>query len=972
MNLSVDSNAQVRVPFKPRAPKADPTKTNYRINGDFLIIGNTNLTLEDYDDFKMNDNQMVYTSAFEGGLSGNLNSSGAELKFPQQAGVDHACTEILFAGLYWTGRSGESRLVTITDRGATLTKDKQQMTFQGPRLGERLNVLADENSIRFPEGLDNANDVGIFVGFQDVTDYVKFHGEGFYRGINLALLQGTNYFFGGWSLIVIYENPNLPLKDITVFDGYAYVRGDSPEEFIIPIDGIQTQEEGNVRVKVGIMAGEGDVAAEGDFFAIERGVGTNDFVPLSHEQNSPNNFFNSSINVGEPGRIPLLRNNTGMDLATFFIDNPNNELIANNQTSLRFKYGTTWDTYVIYNLAIAIDIDEPKIEGLHQVVSVNGQTAIPESLKPGDEVRLQVDIRNLGTEQLRSNRIELKLPRGVELVSADGINFQQPVTTVVNQSAGPNAGTRLYWDFGNLDPETDLSFVLARLSYTIRITENCESISTLCGATISLDGFLVGVQSSTSQPYEQVGLVIESTSATGCQRVGGTTGPINFRLDVFDFFQTNCLNLEGQSIEICNLADMSEVPAEILMDYFPIGTRFYDQNPLAPDAREIGGDSGNPFPPTTGVDFYASFTADQIGCFLSFQLKNKPLTATIEVEDTCEIPSDGLREVHLIITGLSSDGVLSLNGVLSTPDSIKRLAPGTYALSIEDGSCLIEKTIEVKPFANFEAVLQTPGSVLQLNCSGEASGVLVLEVTGNTAFNSLKLEGVAGDGTTLTRTISSPVPGIYTFEELPAGTYTWTLETVDGCLKLGQELIMDATNLPTQVDFTFTNPQSSSTIFSVGQPVQFTVTSPPIFTDAVWDFGDGQTVLGDKPLHTFQSPGVYMVTLSLMDTNGCLSSQSKEIQIAGGGLRMPQAFTPDGDGLNDFFFPVFTQVDSLSMWVFNRWGEMVFFTADKNSQGWDGYHLGRIAPPGTYSFQLEYRIKDEFVQYLRGTFLLVR
>lgn len=966
--------AQVRVPFQPRASKADPTQTSFRVKGDFVIIGNTNLTLENYDDFKMNDNRMVYASSFVGGMSGDLNSSGAELKFPQQAGVDHACTEILFAGLYWTGRSGESRFVTITDQGATLTKDKQQISLQGPRLGDRLNVLVDANSIRFPEGLDNANDVGIFVGFQDVTDYVKFHGEGFYRGINLALLQGTNYYFGGWSLVVIYENPNLPLKDITVFDGYAYVRAQFPEEYTIQLEGIKTKEAGNVRVKLGVMAGEGDVAAAGDFLAIEKGAGSNDFVQLSHPLNSSDNFFNSSIYPSDFQRIPSLKNNTGMDLSSFYIDNLNNEVIANNQRSLKFKYGTTWDTYVIYNLTVAVDVDEPKIEGLHQLVSVNGSSTIPDSYKPGDEVTLQVDIRNLGTGQLRSNRLTINLPKGVELVSTQADNLQQPVNTSVTQVRNPDGSITLSWEMGNLDAVADIQEILARMRYKVRITEFCDELSGLCGAVLSLNGSLVGIVASTLQPYEETPLVIGKATDTPCDTRTAVIGSIDLRLDVFDFFVENCLNLNNGVAEICNLSDMTEVPLSELMKFFPTGTRFYDRNPLDPNVRELGENSGNPFPPTIGVDFFASFRSDQIGCFIPFRLANKPLAVSISVDEVCEVSGYGLREVSVTTTGLGVNGTMRLNGSAVTLAAIQRLAPGNYMLEVEDGGCLVEEAFTVAPFDVFQAVLDADESILEITCAGESSGQLTLVLSGgNVSFRKVDLSGFATDGTPLLRTIQNPVAGPQVFNNLPAGTYEWKVETVNGCTATGQEIIFDLGVPPTPADFTFTHAQIGQTgAFLPGQGIQFTITQPLQFTDVIWEFGDGQSSTLDNPVHTFQSPGTYQVSLSLLDSNGCIVEQRKEVVIIGGGLLMPDAFSPNGDGVNDYFFPVFTQVEKLTLRIYNRWGELIFYTADKNSLGWDGSHHGKPAPAASYSYQLEYTVEGEAQQIHRGTLVLVR
>lgn len=71
-------------------------------------------------------------------------------------------------------------------------------------------------------------------------------------------------------------------------------------------------------------------------------------------------------------------------------------------------------------------------------------------------------------------------------------------------------------------------------------------------------------------------------------------------------------------------------------------------------------------------------------------------------------------------------------------------------------------------------------------------------------------------------------------------------------------------------------------------------------------------------------------------------------------LDVPNAFTPNGDGVNDFFTTVCSNCDAfLSLAIFNRWGQMVFETND-HSVGWDGKFQGEEQPMGTYVYVLRY------------------
>jgi len=87
---------------------------------------------------------------------------------------------------------------------------------------------------------------------------------------------------------------------------------------------------------------------------------------------------------------------------------------------------------------------------------------------------------------------------------------------------------------------------------------------------------------------------------------------------------------------------------------------------------------------------------------------------------------------------------------------------------------------------------------------------------------------------------------------------------------------------------------------------------------------------------------------------------------------LPNAFTPDGDGLNDVFKAIGQpdNLSSFSMTIFNRWGQMVFESSDI-SLGWDGTYQGKPAPSGTYVYRLDYSISSRSFD-TSGTVILVR
>ena len=71
---------------------------------------------------------------------------------------------------------------------------------------------------------------------------------------------------------------------------------------------------------------------------------------------------------------------------------------------------------------------------------------------------------------------------------------------------------------------------------------------------------------------------------------------------------------------------------------------------------------------------------------------------------------------------------------------------------------------------------------------------------------------------------------------------------------------------------------------------------------------------------------------------------------------VPNAFTPNGDGVDDIFIPIYAGVTGLMEFsIYNRWGNKVFTTADR-SEGWDGHYKGQDAEIGTYVWMI--RVRD--------------
>lgn len=124
-----------------------------------------------------------------------------------------------------------------------------------------------------------------------------------------------------------------------------------------------------------------------------------------------------------------------------------------------------------------------------------------------------------------------------------------------------------------------------------------------------------------------------------------------------------------------------------------------------------------------------------------------------------------------------------------------------------------------------------------------------------------------------------------------------------------------------------------------------------------WVFAELDTADQRFEYHYFPNEfgGDYDVCLQVWDRYGCTDSLCQVVPIIVPSLFVPNAFTPDGDNKNDIFFPVASDMvdEDHELMVFDRWGELVFQTADA-TKGWDGRKMngGEILPQGVYVWRL--------------------
>ncbi len=180
------------------------------------------------------------------------------------------------------------------------------------------------------------------------------------------------------------------------------------------------------------------------------------------------------------------------------------------------------------------------------------------------------------------------------------------------------------------------------------------------------------------------------------------------------------------------------------------------------------------------------------------------------------------------------------------------------------------------------------------------------------------------------------------------------------------------TTLPSPVaDFTF----SPNRVSRLDPVVSFTDLS----SDAIrwdWLFSDFGISREKNPIYTFQSSGEQTIELIVTGRNLCRDTiVSSLIVIPDIAYKLPNAFTPNGDGINDTFFGVGNVGDAvqfhLSIW--NRYGELIFETEDSNAQ-WNGKknNVGQDAPNGVYVVKVRYVNFNDEVFEVQGFVTVIR
>ncbi|MFT7612210.1 MAG: gliding motility-associated-like protein [Parvicellaceae bacterium] len=179
----------------------------------------------------------------------------------------------------------------------------------------------------------------------------------------------------------------------------------------------------------------------------------------------------------------------------------------------------------------------------------------------------------------------------------------------------------------------------------------------------------------------------------------------------------------------------------------------------------------------------------------------------------------------------------------------------------------------------------------------------------------------------------------FSFSFTDPGTYTvnFQVTSAEGCTSNN-----NGSNYVTIHDSPVAEISANKTTIDMNHPVVKFVSTGPGGISYYWDFDDGTNGINIIESHTFAQEGLYDVWHWVSNAAGCTDSANIEINVEPAvGIYVPNAFTPNGDRVNDLFYVEGSGIseENFTMLIFDRWGELIYESHQLNS-GWNGKIYG--------------------------------
>jgi gliding motility-associated-like protein len=345
---------------------------------------------------------------------------------------------------------------------------------------------------------------------------------------------------------------------------------------------------------------------------------------------------------------------------------------------------------------------------------------------------------------------------------------------------------------------------------------------------------------------------------------------------------------------------------------------------------------------------------DVNGCSATqlFQIIEPPAitSSMVTLGVSCNGGSDGSATMN--ISGGSAPFTYNWSPSGGPGQTSNNLGPGTYTVVATDSSgCTTSQIFTItQPTALTASV--TSGTV----CPGGSTNISATAGGGTGPYVYIWTPG--GSGSTISVSPTSNT------------SYTVTITDSNGC---SSTAVSTVTMNPVPVSAFTTN--ANNGVFSIGSG-QFCLTDQSTGATAwYWDLNGIDSSTVQNPCVTLDASniGTYCVTLYTTNSFGCTDTALSCVEVNNVSYSIPNVFTPNGDGNNEYFIITNTGMESLHCEIYNRWGELVY-EWDGTAGYWDGKTKnGKEASDGVYYYtahmtDMSSKIYDEagFVQLIRG------
>ena len=741
------------------------------------------------------------------------------------------CSEITFAGLYWEGHLDNQPATTPGWASRSNIKLKVDA-------GVYVDLIADET-------LDNTVGKSSFFCFKDITAIVQANSiTSNYTVANIVTDVGSNTF-GGWTIVVVYNNIYETMKNLTVFDGLANVSPGASGTVDIPLSGFLTPPSGAVNFELGVVAHDGDRGQAGDQLSFN---GAGAFVNISDPIHPLNNSFNSTISrdgILTAFRNPSYNNNLGHDANIYSPNNSTFNYIGNAASTATIRVSTNSETVLTSVITSAIDIYEPDLRASVTYTDLNAG-----SVEPGDILEYSIVAKNIGSDVSIGTFLTDTLDqRLIYIPNSLSVDY------------GPNMGSKT-----DLIDADQGEFIAADNVIRMRIGTGANGavggqvINSPNGADSTVIKFQVQLPDECA--IWQCGPILENRAYVfGTGQISGITNGNNGASDLLD--ANGCPSLESGivTVDVSNCPDTvithtdSLCVGELLSLSFPNST-FLDFSWTGPNGFTFTGN--NPMIPNVqlinGGDYILSVSYLGVECITD-------TTAPVFVSDNPTLQLNTLQDDTCFNLGL---GFIDVSGIGNGPftyqwsntdsDSLAgNLNAGTYnVIATDQYGCTVADTFSITE----PLILEATASILSdyngqdISCYNAMDGDAAVVATGGVLPYSYLW--------TPTSFITDTITG------LDVGVHVVTVTDSNGCV------VMDSVNL--------IQPDSLS--------VSGAITDVLCFGDST-GFVDA-TVIGGTTPYTYSWSnneitqdltnvpfGVYIDTV--FDINGCSDTVSFEI-----------------------------------------------------------------------------------------------